>query len=532
MYSHLIIALVVVVGLTVLGFRLLTSDFLQKNPLCDRNTVNTVFSLPVLQLGILALAFFPLWAFLPANPEKDANAAIAFLTTDFAELCFKVGIPEKAIEFLYSMQTAYGIVFLMFAAILAYVLIKITKSRNYDQYTIVPPVTAATTVSAIAVWNYVAPLFSMAIMSTDREHNSAMITFVIVINIAIIIGFVLAAIKVQKYYNNALLSFLGVRPYVATRTPYVNMAMPNISVQPATKQCPYCGETIMGVAKKCKHCGEWIKEEDMIIEVPKMNCPTCGEEIDATSTVCPICNEAIAPSVQPIPARQQQVAFSQDPTIKPYSPKPLNTKPIMFTFIGLAVAVVAGVVGYNIYENNKNEELKNAFIEKYSSISVGEKENAKYSGKVPGFSEVDKEFNTSIDNLKKYLSEQYDATQGDKDAIIDTPEYEKLVAICNINASMIKFYRYTGSLMDKGLSNRAATKIADILQTRKKVLMNIIDNTSDYPSYMSAKDNLEYADMYHLRRIGEEHLPYGYGLYDVKPHYEWDDEVIRYINKL
>lgn len=531
MYSHLIIAIVVVAGLTVLGFRLLTSDYLQKNPLCDRNAVNTVLGLPILQLGILALSFFPLWAFLPANPQKDANAAIAFLTTDFAELCFKFGIPEKAGEFIYSMQIAYGIAFLMFGAILAHVLITITKSRNYDRNTIVPPITAATVFSTIAVWNYVELVLSLAIMSAKEHHDDAMITLVIALNIAIIVGLVFAAIKVQKKYNIALLSFLGGGSVVHTRIPSLNTAMHNITAIPATKQCPYCGETIMGVAKKCKHCGEWIKEEDMVVEVPKMNCPTCGEEIDATSTACPICNEAITPSVQPIPARQQQVSFSQDPAIKPYSPKPFNTKPIMFTFIGLAVAAVVGVIGYNIYENNKNEELKNAFVDKYSSISVGEPENAKYSSKVPGFSEVDKEFNNSIDNLKKYLSEQYDTTQGDKDAIIETPEYEKLVAICNINASMIKFYRYTGSLMDQGLSNRAAIKIADILQTRKKVIMNIIDNTSSYPSYMSAQDNLEYADMYHIRNIGE-YLPYRLSISEVRHHFEWDDDVIRYINKL
>ena len=28
-----------------------------------------------------------------------------------------------------------------------------------------------------------------------------------------------------------------------------------------TKNCPYCGETILKKAKKCKHCGEWLEEK-------------------------------------------------------------------------------------------------------------------------------------------------------------------------------------------------------------------------------------------------------------------------------
>ena len=70
------------------------------------------------------------------------------------------------------------------------------------------------------------------------------------------------------------------------------------SIQPInsaeyTKACPYCGEQILKAAKKCKHCGEWIKDEDKIVEVKKMDCPICGEEIDASSTLCPICHEPV-----------------------------------------------------------------------------------------------------------------------------------------------------------------------------------------------------------------------------------------------
>jgi hypothetical protein len=34
--------------------------------------------------------------------------------------------------------------------------------------------------------------------------------------------------------------------------------LPSAPPPPATKACPFCGETVLEVAKKCKHCGETI----------------------------------------------------------------------------------------------------------------------------------------------------------------------------------------------------------------------------------------------------------------------------------
>lgn len=54
-----------------------------------------------------------------------------------------------------------------------------------------------------------------------------------------------------------------------------------------TKQCPYCGGTVLVVARKCKHCGQWIENVEM------ENCPVCNEEIIKGLDVCPFCNENI-----------------------------------------------------------------------------------------------------------------------------------------------------------------------------------------------------------------------------------------------
>jgi hypothetical protein len=105
-------------------------------------------------------------------------------------------------------------------------------------------------------------------------------------------------------YKSAVSEYLESEPTTKTEAPqpinptqsvlqYAPQAAPKAE---ATKQCPYCGETILAVAIKCKHCGEWLNMEETKQE-PKpqyMTCPICGEEVEVGTTICPYCDEPIS----------------------------------------------------------------------------------------------------------------------------------------------------------------------------------------------------------------------------------------------
>ncbi len=60
-----------------------------------------------------------------------------------------------------------------------------------------------------------------------------------------------------------------------------------IEEEVSTKECMFCGETILEIAHKCKHCGEWQKggAKEMI------RCSVCGEKVEKGQEKCPYCHE-------------------------------------------------------------------------------------------------------------------------------------------------------------------------------------------------------------------------------------------------
>ena len=287
MYSHVIIAVILVIGATVFGFKYLTNRYLQSNPSCDRTIVRNVLGLPILQIGVWALAFFALWAFLPSqNSER-------FFTSDFAEWTVKNNIPMAGINWLYSLQTSVGIQFLIFGGLAAYVVYYLLN-KNGKPSTLKVLTIINTVFSGSVAWSVCAVFGTLIFLTIFGKllisgGEGLFIAFIVILNIVILVWMIIWIVRIQKAFNKSMPVFMeGKTVKIFSSTPATAA-----SSNETTKICPYCGETILAVAKKCKHCGEWIKEEDVVVEVKKMDCPICGEEIDASSSICPICHEPV-----------------------------------------------------------------------------------------------------------------------------------------------------------------------------------------------------------------------------------------------
>lgn len=123
-------------------------------------------------------------------------------------------------------------------------------------------------------------------------------------------------------------------------------------VSEATKQCPYCGETILAVAKKCKHCGEWLPEQSLTTESESkyIECPVCGEEIEPDATICPYCNEPV-PAGLKVKSHKTEMAASSSQIHE--SPIESNNR----IYIWIALAIIAFVLLFWYLKSNSNHEL-------------------------------------------------------------------------------------------------------------------------------------------------------------------------------
>lgn len=280
MFSHLLVSLILVIGGLIFGYRYLTSKYQKSHPQTKASIVKSVIGLPMLQFGIWALAFIPLWAFMPTHPKYDGGTA--FWNSDLANWAIFRDLGNHAEKLYYNMYIL-GVEFLIFGGIAASIIYAITYNRIFSNSTIKKLCTTDTVFSALAAWNMLGlPLIPIVdFLFGWIDSIDTRVAFIIIAEVILAIWIIRRAIRLQKSFNRDILLLNSVEMAASS------------SISESTKQCPYCGETILAVAKKCKHCGEWIKAEDVVIPIKKLSCPICGELIEETATVCPYCNEKV-----------------------------------------------------------------------------------------------------------------------------------------------------------------------------------------------------------------------------------------------
>lgn len=327
-----------VIGGLIFGYKYFLSKYQKAHPQLDKSVVKSILGLPMLQFGIWALAFIPLCAFMPTHPNRDGG--MAFWNSDLANWAIFRDLGNQAEELYYNMYML-GVGFLIFGGIAAIVVYTLTANRIFSNSTIKKLCTTDTVFSTLAAWNMIGlPLIPIVgFLFSWIDSITARGVFIIIAEVILAIWIIRKAIRLQKNFNRDLL--LLDNGAIASSS----------STSESTKQCPYCGETILAVAKKCKHCGEWIKEEGIVVPIKKLPCPICGELIEETATVCPFCNEKVEKaSPQPQNAFREKVIAEK--TINSSRDNKKGNSWIWWIIVAIAVVIVCIIIFSNKSSND------------------------------------------------------------------------------------------------------------------------------------------------------------------------------------